>query len=248
MHTLRHTVKRQANLAARYGQVAIPAASDTDKLIANLADSDGRPLVDYWISPLLTTLEPSGAGIQDRRQGSVQWVAAGDGALSVADGRILLPGTFTLSAGGRAPINPDAFTLIARVAPMSGGVLIGTEGNSTGSTGSVKVGTSGVTTEAGGSTNVADNAGTLIGEDLVITVTFSTARGVTIRRNGIQTYANPARTAPNMGNSLYLFGTGTATTRLIGGAGYLLYSLQDLSHPALAVGLSAIEKTLVDLG
>lgn len=250
MHTFRRVEKVQPNIAARYGAVAIPVVSEIDYFLANLADDDGRPLIDYWISPLATTLAPDGSSIMDRRQPQgMNWaVASGAGVVSVADGRIVLPGTLNLAAGSAAAVNPSAFTVVARVHPVASSILVGTERASISGTGAVSIGASGILTAAGGSGNVADNAGSLINSDLVVTVTFSTERGVSIRRDGTQTYANAGRTASNLGSRLYFGGTGTSTNYYNGNIGYLLYSLRDLSDPAYRAGLAAVERALVDLG
>ncbi|WP_394065432.1 hypothetical protein [Alcaligenes sp. WGS1538] len=250
MHTFRRVVKSHPNIAARYEPVELPAVSEIDYLIANLADKDGRPLIDYWISPLASTLAPDGSSIMDRRQPQgMNWgVTSGSGVVSVTDGRIVLPGTFNLAAGAPAVVNPSAFTVVARVHPVASSIVVGTERGSISGTGSVSIGVPGILTAAGGAGNVADNAGDVTNTDLVATVTFSTVRGVSIRRNGVQTYANAGRTAANLGNRLYIGGTGTATNYYNGNIGYLLYSLRDLSDPALRPGLAAIERALVELG
>jgi len=250
MHTFRRVVKSQPNIAARYGSVSIPAVSAIDNLLANLSDKDGRPLIDFWISPLASTLASDGSSIMDRRQPQgMNWaVANGSGVVSVSSGRIVLPGTFNLAAGAGAAINSSAFTVIGRVHPVASSILVGTERASISGTSAVSIGASGILTAAGGAGNVADNAGDVTNTDLVATVTFSTARGVSIRRNGVQTYANAGRTATNLGNQLYIGGTGASTNYYNGNIGYLLYSLRDLSDPAYRAGLSAIERALVDLG
>ncbi|MFV0891271.1 hypothetical protein [Pseudomonas kurunegalensis] len=246
MHTIRRTTKSQASISAKFGAVSVPIASERDMKIANYTDKNGRPLIDYWISALVATLAPNGSGIRDRRQGSLRWMTTNSGILSVVDGKLSLDGSFILSAGEAATANLSAFTLIAKAkATASGSTIIGSELNSIAGTGSVSVGLSGVLTSAGGEGNVADNAGSLVGQEVVVSVTFSTERGVTIRRNGVQTYANPSRNKANIGGQVRIGGTGSSTTRFTGSIDCLLYSTRDLSAPELFAGLVALEKQVM---
>ncbi|CAB3676057.1 hypothetical protein LMG26690_01332 [Achromobacter animicus] len=249
MHTIRFTEKTQPSLAARFGQGMMPADSHVDRLFANLADPEGRPFFDYMISPSMALLGPGGVGVRDRRQRDLRWLTTGSGVLSTSAGRFVLPGTFLLSAGSAAAANPSAFTLVCRAKLIgTGGALVGSQNASITGTGAVTLGPSGVLTAAGGASNVADNAGSLVGVDLVVTVTFSTERGVQIRRNGVQTYVNAGRTAANAGSQLKIGGTGTVSSRFNGEIGYWFYSLRDLSDPRLLSGLEAIERELIAMG
>lgn len=253
MHTFRRAVKPQPALAARYGSVVVPEVTDIDRLIANLSDAEGRPLVDYWLSPLATLIAPDGSAIQDRRQpDAMPWnVNGGSGVVSVVNGRILLPGTFNLAAGEAASNNPDAFTVVARVRADEGAsrVLIGSNLGSINGVGAVILGTAGVSTSAGrASGTTSDGAGTALGVDMVVAVTFSIERGVTIRRNGKQTAEAPTRTAASQAVQVRIAGHSvSASTYFSGEMGYLLYSMQDLSRPELLPGLIALEKALIDL-
>lgn len=252
MHIIRFGTTQPA-IAARFGPVSIPTASEDDLRLANLSGPDGRQVIDHWLGPLPETVSPDATGIQDRADGSAQWLSDVPGDIDVTTQRILLSGNARLSAGAAAFVNPQAFTLVARVkrieGGVGGGVLIGSERSTIGQSGSISLGPSGVTVSAGASTSFNDSsAGTLVGVEATIAVTFSTARGVTIRRDGIQTAINETRTSPLLGSQIYIGGTGTATsTRLNGEIRGLFYSRMDLSSPDLMHALVEIEQYLMAL-
>lgn len=243
MHTIKFVTKRQPGIFNTFGGIALPEATLDEIKIANFSDLSGRPSVAHWLSPNATLVSADGLLLRDRAQADTKWgTYPADLPIPLSSPDYFTPtGGETLTAGAGALQSKRAFTFVAKL--NGSGVVLGTERNSVSSAGSVSIGASGILTGAGGAgTNSADNAGDLTGVDVLVTVCFSVERGVTIRRDGAQTYRNTERTIENLGEQLRIFSTGVSElSRFSGKCGPIFYCGEDLSAPEKVPALKFIE-------
>ena len=244
MHNIKFSGKRQPSVFNSLGSIVLPSATTEEIKIANFSDQYGNAVVQNWLSPNSLLVSPDGKFLRDKAQADVKWETyPADLQIPISSPNYFTPtGGETLTAGAAVSQSKRAFTFVAKLS--GAGVILGTERNSVSSAGSVAIGASGILTGAGGGgTNSVDNAGDLTDVDVLVTVCFSTERGVTIRRDGVETYRDDQKTIENLGDQLRFFSTGTSElSRFSGKCGPIFYCSQDLSVYEKLPALKYIER------
>lgn len=253
-------------LAGRFSESPVTLPTDIDYALGAISKEDGSPALRYMLDPDPAFIR-AGAGeigpdaLRDSASGS-KW-STNVGKSIVQATAINGQPTITLDAAtallrpsGQATFNHDAFSLFCVInSPVASTVrhIIGpnetTDITPLAGSCAVLLSTGGFLNVYLGSTGaqLVENTQAWQGQAVLIGVCFSTERGVTIRRNGVQVAADAARVTPLTGTALNLFSGGGTGSRFSGNAGKLLLADVDLSLPAHAKDLATIEDHLKSL-
>lgn len=264
MRTVRVLAQKYPELAGRFSNAAIPAPSAVDYSWGAISKPDGSPALRYVFDPDPKFIR-AGAGdigpdaMRDSASG-LKWSTNVGKALVKAtaiNGKPTLTldaATALLAPAGLATFNHDEFTFFAVInTPVTSAVrtLIGPAEVTTitplqGSC-NLLISTGGFLNVYMGSTGapLVDSAHSYQGSNVLVMVTFSTLRGVTIRRNGVQVVKDETRVTPVVGTALNLFGASGSGSRFSGNVGKAGVLDVDLSRPEYAAGLASIESHLM---
>ena len=266
MRTVRVLDRQYPELAGRFSSSALPVPSAVDYAWGAISKPDGNPAFRYVFDPDPKFIR-AGAGIigpdawRDSASGS-KWSTNASKSINL-----------TAEINGKPTVNLDAAT--ALLAPSDSGGFNSTEFsffavfNSPVST-SVRniIGPNElveVTPLQGSCCLLLNTAGRLnvffgsLGAPLVettkayqgvtvlVVVTFSTTRGVTIRRNGKEVVRDATRVTPIAGSKMNIFSASGSGSRFSGSIGKFGVLDVDLSRQEYAAGLAAIEDHLLSL-
>lgn len=255
---------------ARYEELSLSptgrqlSTTATEKAIANISLASGKPLVSSWFDPDPKFLR--GSSWRDRAErktfSSNNELATQTNAIN---GRptLTLPGSTYFTEDSESGVfNADAWSF-AGVFQFTGAasarVLIGTtpDAGSGSSTYSpiISFSTTGLSPginlgvrviRGDTAARVADGANEYLNVPVCLVAAFSTSRGLTLRRNGVEVSRAPAATQPLTDNKFQLFGNKVATNRFPGDVGRILICDDDITLPENASALSQIETYLMD--
>ena len=244
--------------------------SATEKTLANLSLADGSPLISSWFDPDPKFLRQEGPtwAWRDRSEGkkfvnslpygitldtaigSKPTVGLG-GTYYFVDESIASPGAFradqwslacvfkfTGAAASRVLVGPtaDAGSDAATYSPF---VSFSTSGVS-----GVNLGLRVIRGDT--AVRISDTTHEYKDVPVCLIVGFSTAKGLTLRRNGVEVATAPSATQPLTATKYQLFGSKTATNRFPGDAGHFFVCDDDLTAAGNAAALSSIEGFLMD--
>lgn len=250
------------NLAGEFG--SIQSFPDDLMKIFGYSDQNGDPLVKYWFEPHGRYLGP-GVGGQaqgwfDASSGNV-FNRAGAGALSQTAGINNKPtigglGFSLVPASGSAPVPAEALSAFFVVKNTSSSTsnryLLGDTSGATVNSISTYLTPTGFSTYLGRGNNGApvrhEAADYLDQSPKLLAVTFSSRKGVTLRRNGVQVLSAPTRTDVNpTGKDLILFGSPGTAGRWSGDIGHcFVLPGMDASEPGYGSVLADIEGFLLE--
>lgn len=251
------------DLAGRFSDSPVTLPTDIDYALGAISKSDGSPALRYVFDPAAAFIR-AGAGeigpdaLRDSASGSKWSTNAGKTIVQATaiNGKPTISldaATALLRATGLATFNHDAFSFfcvinspavsavryiigpneLTGVTPLEGScaILLSTSGQL-----NVYLGSTGA--------QLIESAQVWQGQTVLICVTFSTTKGVTIRRNGVQVATAPTRTTALTGTALNLFSGGGTGSRFSGNAGKIIIADVDLSLQAYAKDLKTIEDHL----
>lgn len=246
-------------LHGRFGP-PIPDELPWRERIANITTADGKTAVLTWFIPGA----PHGQSMYNGSN-TAWWDAAASVSWSVSSARVITPTTaingkatagFDGATGLNAPVGAATiptdqctFVQVLLPDPTQTGTKIpfnSTVANGAGHPNSTISDTAGWRTTIGSTGSSFGTTGDYIsnGPRLQI-ITFSTARGVTMRYNGAQVAADPTRTTALLSDKVNFFSGTTTANRLKCDAGDMLILSVDLSDPVYARGLSVLEEGLM---
>jgi hypothetical protein len=264
MRTVRVLAQKYPELAGRFSSAAIPAPSAVDYSWGAISKPDGSPALRYVFDPDPKFIR-AGAGeigpdaIRDSASG-LKWSTNAGKALVKATAINGKP-TLTLDAAtalfgpaGQATFNHDEFSFFAVInTPVTAAVrtLMGPTELTTvtplqGSC-NLLINTAGFLNVYMGSTGapLVDTAHAYQGSSVLVLVTFSTLRGVSVRRNGVQVLKDATRVTPVTGTTFNLFSASGSGSRFSGSVGKVGVLDVDLSRPEYTKALAAIESHLM---
>lgn len=264
MRTVRVLAQKYPELAGRFSTAAIPAPSAIDYSWGAISKPDGSPALRYVFDPDPKFIR-AGAGdigpdaMRDSASG-LKWSTNAGKALMKATAINGKP-TLTLDAAtalfgpaGLATFNSNEFSFFAVInTPVTAAVrtLLGPAELTTVTP---LQGSCNLLISTGGFLNVymgslgaplVDSAHSYQGSSVLVLVTFSTTRGVTIRRNGVQVVKDATRVTPIAGTAINLFSASGSGSRLSGSVGKAGVLDVDLSRPEYTKALAAIEGHLM---
>lgn len=249
------------SLAGEFGN--IQSFPDDLMKIFGYSDQNGAPLVKYWFEPHSRYLGPGvegeGQGWFDASSGNV-FNRAGPGALNQTASINNKPtirgvGFSLVPASGSAPVPADAlsaFFVVKNTAGMgTNRYLLGDTLGSTLNSISTYLTPTAFSTYLGRGNNgapVGHSANDYLDDSpKLLAVTFSSIKGVTLRRNGVQVLSAPTRTDVNPpGKDLILFGSASTAGRWSGDVGHcFVLPGVDASEPGYGSVLEDIENFLL---
>lgn len=254
-------------LVGRFSAAPIALPTDVDYAWGSISTPDGSPALRYVFDPDPRFIRAGAGEIgpdawRDSASGS-KWSTNASKSLvlgTAINGRptvTLDAATALMMATGQATFKRDAFSFFGVLnAPVSATAryIIGPneltsvtplEGSC-----ALMLNTAGYLNVYWGRTaagsQIVEDALVWQGEPVLIAACFSTERGVTIRRNGVEVLRDDTRTTPLTGAAMNLFSGGGSGSRLQGDAGKCVIANVDISLPEYAGGLAAIEGHLLD--
>lgn len=246
-------------LHGRFGP-AVPDELPWREAIANITTPEGKSAVLAWFIPGA----PHGQSMYGAGNAS-WWDAAASVSWPVSSAKVITPGTaingkatagFDGATGLNAPVGSaviptDQCTFVQVLLPDPSQTGTRIPFNSTTSNGAGHPNTT-ISDTSGWRTTIGSVGGSFgtTGDYLTTgarlqVLTFSTARGVTMRLNGVQVAADPSRTAALLSNKVNFFTGTTTSNRLKCDAGDMLILGVDLSDPVYAKGLAVLEDGLM---
>ncbi len=266
MRHVRVLDRQYPELAGRFSSAAVPVPSATDYSWGAISKADGMPALRYVFDPDPKFIR-AGAGVigpdawRDSAGGSKWSTNAGkslsltaaingartvtlDGAtglLAAAGGGAFNKAECSFFAVFNSPVVAAVRTLIGPaetvdITPLQGSLnlLLSTAGALNVYWGSLAA-------------PLVDAGRAYQGVNVLLLITFSTERGVSIRRNGVEVLRDSARVTPIAGTKLNLFGASGSGSRFSGVVGKLGILDIDLSRPEHMADLAAIESHLLSL-
>jgi hypothetical protein len=266
MRTVRVLDRQYPDLAGRFSSVAIPVPSAVDYTWGALSKADGSPALRYVFDPDPKFIR-AGAGIigpdawRDSASGSKWSTNAGKSlvkatAINGAPTVTLDAATALLAGADSGTFNATEFSFFAVFnSPVAATVrtllgpteVVGTtplQGSC-----NILLSTAGALNVYWGSLGapLMEATKTYQGVNVLLLITFSTARGVSIRRNGVEVVKDASRVTPIAGSKLNLFSASGSGSRFSGSVGKVGVLDVDLSRPEYAGGLASIESHLMSL-
>ncbi len=264
MRTVRVLDREYPQLAGRFSAAAITVPSPVDYSWGGISKPDGSPALRYVFDPDPKFIR-AGAGVigpdawRDCASGS-KWSSNAAKSLvtgSALNGRpsiSLDAATALLASSDSGGFNKNELSFFAVFnTPVASTVrtLIGPAEvvATTPLAGSINIllNTSGALNVYWGSTGeqLIDAAHVYQGVPVLLMVTFSQAKGVSIRRNGVEVVRSASRVAPLLGAKLNIFSASGSGSRFSGVVGKMGLADVDLSRPEYADSLAAIEAHLL---
>jgi len=260
MRTLQILNARYPELAGRFGPPqSIPDAAE--RRIASISLPNRDAAVKSWLIPraeYMGTGFVGPSGWQDAAQQGRVWssnaaqTAVFDEAGIGGKRALVCDGSIYFMQDGAQPegILDDktafsAFFVVRRNSSATGSrYLMGMADGATLARPTLLISATALSTYLGSSSGSLQAAGSYADQDLVVGVTFSTTRGVTLRRNGVQVASAPSFIAPIpdvSSTTLRLWAASASGTRFVGMAGDAIMCAADLSAPEYASQLEYIE-------
>lgn len=259
MRTLQILNSRYPELAGRFGPPqAIPSIAE--RRIAGISLPSRDTAVKAWMIP---RAEYMGAGFV----GPSGWQdAAREGRIWSSNAA--QTAVFDNGIGGQRSLVCDGVICFLLDAPQPGGItddvtafsaffvmrldgsvtgaryVLGTSEGSLNQRPNLLIGGTTMTTYLGKETGAIQAGGSFADQDMVVGLTFSTTRGVTLRKNGVQLLSDPSAVAPMLAvpsQQLRLWGAASSTNRLVGRGADAIILAADLSAPEYATQLEYIE-------
>lgn len=264
MRTVRVLPQKYPQLAGRFSNVSIAAPSSVDYSWGAISKPDGSPAFRYVFDPDPKFIR-AGAGdigpdaLRDSASGLKWSTNAGKALVKAAaingkptltlDGATALFGPaglakfsheeFSFFAVFNTPVAATVRTLMGPAEPTSTTPLQGSL--------NLLLSTAGLLNVYMGSTSapLIDTDHVYQGVNVLVLVTFSTQRGITIRRNGDQVVKDATRVTPISGTTFNLFSASGSGSRFSGSVGKVGVLDVDLSRPEYTKALEAIESHLI---